>query len=371
MKAEREKILFIVPYPYDCAPSQRFRFEQYLASLEQEGYSWDISSFLDEKAWFRFYRKGHTFYKALTMVKGYWRRFTLLFQVRNYDHIYIHRECSPMGPPIYPWILKYILRKEFIFDFDDAIWLPNHSSSNKLFKFLKPPSNALKLMKWAKLNSCGNQFLKDKAEQYNPNCVIIPTTLDTRERHKRTSLNQNDIPIIGWTGSHSTIKYLKGLENVLKELRKEKAFRLRVISDANPEIDLDGFEFIRWNKNTEIEDLNAIDIGLMPLPDSEWTRGKCGLKALQYMALGIPPLLSPVGVNTEIVEEGVTGYFCSDPAEWFNKAKALLEDPELVRAIGDNTRRTVEERFSVEANRSKFILLFAKPKENEKNRTLR
>jgi glycosyltransferase involved in cell wall biosynthesis len=165
--------------------------------------------------------------------------------------------------------------------------------------------------------------------------------------------------MIGWTGSHSTIKYLNEIIPVLRELEKVYDFRFRVISDVNPDIDLKSFEYIAWNKKSEIKDLLPIDIGLMPLPDNEWTRGKCGLKALQYMALGSPVLLSPVGMNTELIEDGVQGYFCREPEDWRNKLELLLTDREKLKQMGAQTRSIVQDQYSIDSNRSKFLLLFA------------
>lgn len=292
-------------------------------------------------------------------MKGYLNRYRLLFHLSSYDHIYVHREFGPMGPPLLAWICSRLLKRPFIFDFDDAIWLPNHSDSNRIYKFLKPPANALKLMKWSKVNVCGNSYLQDKAKTQNSDSILIPTTIDTVHRHNQINEHNNEVPVIGWTGSHSTIKYLDEVIPVLKELEKVHDFRFRVISDVDPGIQLSKFEFIRWNKKTEIEDLSAIDIGLMPLPENKWTKGKCGLKALQYMALGSPVLLSPVGMNKELIEDGVQGYFCSGPQAWKDRLDLLLKDRNKLKQMGSQTRSIVERQFSIQSNRSKFLLLFA------------
>lgn len=359
MTGSGKHILFIVPYPHGKAPSQRFRFEQFLPYLKEDGYTWEIASFLDENSWSIFYKPGNTLYKGALIFKGYFKRFSVLFRLNRFDHIYVHREFSPLGPPIMGWLISKILKKKYIFDFDDAIWLPNHSESNRLFKFLKPPSNALKLIKWSKINACGNEYLLEKAKSLNQNNVLLPTTIDTERVHNRINSHNSEPIIIGWTGSHSTIKYLEELYPVFEKLNESFDFRIRVIADFPPSFSLPNVDFIEWNSTSEIDDLLPIDIGLMPLPDDEWANGKCGLKALQYMALGIPPVLSPVGINAKLIENGKNGYFCNSLEEWEKALSNLLSNPQKIKEMGLSTRIIVEEYFSTRSNYSKFILLFA------------
>jgi glycosyltransferase involved in cell wall biosynthesis len=218
-------------------------------------------------------------------------------------------------------------------------------------------------MKWATINACGNDFLLRKAQELNPNALLIPTTIDTEKSHDRVAEHpMHGKLIIGWTGSHSTVQYLHQILTVIKELEKEFDFEFRVISDRKPPFSCKSLHYIKWNKSSEIEDLAAINIGLMPLPEDAWAEGKCGLKALQYMALGIPVLLSPLGVNKQIIIEGMHGYFCEDSQDWHKHLRNLILDRALLRKLGSNTRTRVEEAYSVHANASKFLLLFASQK---------
>ncbi len=359
MAEHQGKILFIVPYPFAAAPSQRFRYEQYLHILKDNGYSYEISPFYDQKTWKVLYQKGNLINKSAGLFKGFLKRWALLFKIHRFDQIFIHRESSPAGPSVIPWLIRFVFHKRLIFDFDDAIWLPNSSKSNRSFRFLKMPGNALKLMKWSNVNACGNEFLRQKALQYNQNAVLIPTTIDTERSHDR----ETDHPlqgklIIGWTGSHSTVDYLHQILPVIQELEKDYDFEFRVISDREPPFKIASLNYIKWKKESEIEDLEAINIGLMPLPDDQWAEGKCGLKALQYMALGIPVLLTPLGVNREIIIDGVHGYFCISSDDWKKRLISLLEDRLLLRKLGSVTRQRIESAYSVNANASKFLLLF-------------
>ena len=154
------------------------------------------------------------------------------------------------------------------------------------------------------------------------------------------------VPVIGWTGSFSTVQHLDTLRGALQELAHRERFRLRVI--GTPEYDLEGVEVeaMPWRAQTEIEDLRPIDIGVMPLPDDAWSKGKCGLKALQFMALGIPTICSPVGVNTEIIHDGENGFIAGTEDEWLKKLGALLRSAELRKQLGQAGRKTVETRYS-------------------------
>jgi glycosyltransferase involved in cell wall biosynthesis len=353
------KVLFLVPYPLNCAPSQRFRFEQYLGLLSEREITYEVQSFLPSRLWSRFYRKGHYFQKALTMLGGYWRRFLILFKLHQYDVLFIHREATPLGPGLYQWALVTIFRKKIIFDFDDAIWMPNYSAGNSSFSWLKRYKNALWLMKNSWKNSCGNAYLRDFAGQFNPNSFELPTTVDTTNTHNRVKKVSADLLTVGWTGTHSTGAYLESLLPVLRKLQNRAKFKFRIISDINPHFENFDYDFVPWQANTEIDDLIELDIGLMPLEDDQWALGKCGLKALQYMSLGIPSVVSPVGVNAQIISDGENGLFARTEGEWENQIARLLTDSELRMKISKVARPYVESHYSVEANKHKFLDLFA------------
>lgn len=349
-----KRLVIIAPYPKGEAPSQRFRFEQYLSFFEAEGYSIEFYPFLSDKTWKALYKEGSFFAKAFGMLGSFWRRFLLMFKLRSADVIFIHREASMIGPPMFEWVIAKVLRKKFVYDFDDAIWLPNYSDSNARFQRLKAYGKVRKIMKWAHEISAGNQHLMDYAKQYNENVRIIPTTIDLKNVHTLSTNQAVEKPIIGWTGTHTTMNYLDEIVPVLAELEKTHDFTFRVISNQAPDFELKSLEFVKWNKETEIEDLAKINIGIMPLTDTIWAKGKCGFKGLQYMALEIPSVVSPVGVNTSIVSHGKSGFLCSTPEEWKENLTELLENESLRTTIGKAGHMTVLEDYSVEANQIKY-----------------
>lgn len=352
-----KRFVIIAPYPRGEAPSQRFRFEQYLAFFEEQGYRIEFYPFLSDKTWKALYKEGSFFAKAFGMLGSFWRRFVLMFKLRSADVIFIHREASMIGLPVFEWIIAKVLRKKYIYDFDDAIWLPNYSEANARFQRLKAYGKVKKVMKWAHCISAGNEHLAGYAQQYNDRVMVIPTTIDLENVHTLSSNQQVEKPIIGWTGTHTTMNYLNELVPVLQELEKTHNFVFRVISNQAPEFALKSLEFVKWNKQTEIEDLAAINIGVMPLTDTIWAQGKCGFKGLQYMALEIPSVMSPVGVNTSIVEHEKNGFLCSSAEEWKETLILLLESEALRTQIGKAGYETVKAHFSVEANRNNYLKL--------------
>jgi glycosyltransferase involved in cell wall biosynthesis len=352
------KMLFIVPYPIGKAPSQRFRFEQYFDALEKKGIYFDISPFFDEASFQILYKKNMRLRKLWGVGKGFIKRWFLLFFILPYQLIFIHREASPIGPPFFEWIIARIFRKKIIYDFDDAIWLANTSKENKIVSGIKWHSKVKSICGFAYKVSCGNAFLFDYARKYNQRVVLNPTTIDTSRLHNTIKDQHTKKLIVGWTGTHSTIKYIDALIPVIRKLELLFDFEFLVISNKNPEISLKSFRYLEWNKDTEIQDLLRMNIGVMPLEEDQWSQGKCGFKALQYMALGIPALVSPVGVNTIIVDDGLNGYICKDEQDWYEKLELLLKNEQQRTLLGKAAREKVIQKFSVTSNTENFLSLF-------------
>jgi glycosyltransferase involved in cell wall biosynthesis len=357
------KILFLVPYPLKEAPSQRFRFEQYFTMLEKAGHQIQTQSFLSAQDWKLFFKPGQPVKKLLTLTKGYLKRTYVLFIATPFDFIFIHREITPVGPPVFEWMIAKILRKKIIYDFDDAIWLTDRQNESVLLRVLKWRSKVKSICQWSYKVSCGNRYLQEYAHQFNDNAFINPTTIDCENTHKPVSIDSKKNAqhvVIGWTGSHSTLKYLETIEPVLQKLETEfDHVSFLVIANHSPSLKLQKLQFLPWNAPSEVADLLNMDIGIMPLPDDEWTKGKCGFKALQYMALEIPAVVSAVGVNTKIITNGVEGFLCTTEEEWLASLRILITDPELRNSLGKNGRKKVLDHYSVTSNSSNFLSFFS------------
>lgn len=356
-----QKILFIIPYPLKESPSQRFRFEQYFEILTAAGHRYEAYSFLDSQNWQLFFKPGYHVEKAVALIKGFAKRLSLVIKSHQYDFVFIHREASPLGPPVIEWLLARVMRKKIIYDFDDAIWMTDRNQESGLLRRLKWRSKVARICSWSHKVSCGNAYLQRYALHFNSNAIINPTTIDTEFRHNvelYPSLNPVEELTIGWTGSHSTLKYLKELEHVLaKLLELHKNVKITIIADRQPSLCFP-YTYIPWAIDREIADLLTFDIGIMPLPDDEWSKGKCGFKILQYLALQTPAVASPVGVNTQIIVENETGFLCKTESEWIDRLSELIINRELRTRLGIAGRKHVIEHYSVQSNSSNFLRLF-------------
>ena len=354
------EILFLVPYPKGEAPSQRFRFEQYITLLQKENYQVKFESFFNYTLWIKIYNpKSNVLDKFLGVIHGFLKRVKVLFICYQFKFIFIHREVTPFGPPIFEWILSRIFNKKIIYDLDDAIWLKDNSSENRLFTFLKNRNKIHQILKFSYKVSCGNNFLKSYCQQYNSNIILNPTTIDTKYHLPKKQHTSNSYKIIiGWTGTHTTLKYLDLVVPILQELEMEFEFEFMVIANQDPKLKLNNYIFVPWNKSTEIADLQKIDIGVMPLYNSEWEMGKCGFKALQFMALEIPVLVSPVGVNNTVVNHGVSGFHCDVDSDWKKFLVELISSSEKRIKMGKIGRKYVIKNYSVDSNVDNFLSLF-------------
>ena len=347
----------IAPYPKGEAPSQRFRYEQYLPFFEEKDWIIKYHAFHSQSSWNRLYMPGKFALKILDVFVNMFRRWLLLFRLIGAKHIFMHREMAHIGPPVFEWILVKVLRRKYHYDFDDAIWIPNYSAANAKFQVLKCYWKVPKLIKWANSVSAGNDYLVNYALQFNKNVTRIPTTIDTKNQHNVSVDHEKTPVVIGWTGTHSTMHYLDRLIPILRKLENEFEFEFRIISNKKPTYELRSLRYMDWKLETEIEDLSKIQIGLMPLVYDMWSEGKCGFKALQYMALGMACVVSPVGVNTTIVEHRKNGFVSDTEEEWENALRELLTHPELRKELGEQAKISIEEKWSVEAWKEQYALL--------------
>lgn len=357
-----KKVLIICLHRKDRSPGQRFRYEQYFSFLEANGYQFDISILLNEKDDRAFYSKGNYFRKFIIYLKALMIRTRDWSRMNRYDIIFIFRDAMMTGSAFFE---KRFARSKakIIYDFDDAIWWEhNVSVVNKRLAFLKDSSKTGAIIRLSDLVFAGNQYLADYAAQFNKNISIIPTTIDTAVYVPGKKDEQKKTICIGWSGSFSTIQHFATAIPALKKIKEKFGDRVsfKIIGDKNyycAELETKGDA---WVASTEIEDLSQIDIGIMPLPDDEWAKGKCGLKGLQYMALEIPTLMSPVGVNTEIIQHGINGYLPDKEDEWVKALSDLIENKELRERIGKAGRQTVINKYSVEAWKQKYLDNFNK-----------
>ncbi len=355
-----KKILILANHRKDRSPGQRFRFEQYIDFLNRNGFQCELSSLLSEKDDKVFYSKGNWISKFLIFIKCYRKRLKDVKRANQFDIIFIFREAFFTGTTYFEKKLKQLPVK-IIFDFDDSIWIPNVSDANKNWNWLKNPNKTKEIIAVADLVFAGNNYLANYANTVNTNVVVIPTTIDTDE-YKKSKKTANKKIIIGWSGSITTIQHFEYAIPFLNEIKHKYGdkIEIKIIGDENYINKNLGIKGIAWNKENEIKELSTFDIGIMPLPNDEWSKGKCGLKGLQYMALEIPTIMSPVGVNTKIIKDSENGFLANTVEEWVLKISQLIESETLREKIGKNGRITVVENYSVKAIKHSYLNEFNK-----------
>ncbi|MCE3279988.1 MAG: glycosyl transferase group 1 [Bacteroidetes bacterium] len=353
------KILFIAAHRPDRSPSQRYRFEQYFSFLEANGYSCELSYIIDAEADALFYRPGHLFRKLIITLKSLQKRMKDVRKAHKYDIVFVQREAFMTGSAYFEKRFSKSKAK-LVFDFDDSIWLLDTSKANKKWAWLKSEKKTGEIIRVSDLIFAGNRYLANYALQFNSNVHIIPTTIDTNIFKRSFPYTEKEKICIGWSGSITTIKHFEQALPYLKAIKQKYGNKVffKVMGDKtyiNRELGIRGIE---WNSNNEVNVLESFDIGIMPLPDDEWVKGKCGLKGLSYMSVEVPTVMSAVGVNTEIINDGVNGFLAKTDNEWIEKLSLLIDSFELRKEIGRNGRKTVSEHYSFDSQKNVYLRHF-------------
>jgi glycosyltransferase involved in cell wall biosynthesis len=336
----------LVPYPRNTAPSQRYRLEQWLPHLEQRGISVDIAPFADQELMDLLYRPGRRLMKGACNASAFFRRLREIGNASKYDAVVIHRAACLGGPAVIERAIS-ILGGRLIFDFDDAIYLLDTTEANRQFGWLKFPGKTATICRISQHVVVGNSYLADYARRFNPSVTVIPTSVDTDRYYPAKRAGAAGCLVVGWMGSSTSQRHLERFVPMLREVTAWPGIELRVVSDREPVLPEVPYVWRRWSAESEISDLTQFDIGIMPMPDDQWSRGKCSLKALLYMAMGIPAVCSSVGANREIIRHGENGLLATTEAEWLANLKALVDDPQLREKLGTAGRRRVEEDYSM------------------------
>src|SRR5262245_29959921 len=332
----------------------RFRVAQFIPYLRSVGIDVTLRSLFDADFFHLVYKPGHYLRKASAFASLSLRHLGTLYDAGSFDAILIYREIFPIGPALIERLLARGDRRPVVFDFDDAIFLPNVSDANRPILPLKSPGKVATIISHSDHVIAGNDYLANYARRFNDAVTVIPTCVDTTRfvpRPEAFSGNgsgaERDL-IVGWIGSPTTASYVQGLSRVLQRVAARHRFVMRV-SGPNEPLDIPGLitDQPPWMLDREVELFNTCDIGVYPLTDDEWARGKCGFKAIEFMACGVPVVASPVGVNREIIEDGVNGLLAAAEDEWVEKLERLLVDRELRRLLGQAGRRTIDERYSL------------------------
>ena len=277
------------------------------------------------------------------------QRWKILRSAAAYDTVCIHRAF--LSPLEQRWLRR--TGKSYVFDFDDAIMF--RDSSHRHFESWQRRWRFRRMIAGARTVIAGNSYLAGWASRYSERVTIIPTAIDLTAYPERRAACGRE-PVIGWIGTRINLMYLRAIVPALQRVaRKCPDVKLKIVSDGL--LDVRGVQVTKkdWSLEDEVEDVMSFQVGLMPLPDDPWTRGKCALKILQYFAASVPVVCSPVGANLEVVEHGRSGYFARTEDEWVARLEELLGDEARRRTFGAVGRGMVERRYSLDANLGQFV----------------
>lgn len=352
-----KRILYIVPHRMQRSPGQRFRCEQYIPQLEADGFQITYSNLLSKSDDLAFYSNGRYFAKFVILIKSFFIRLRDVMRAPRYDIVFIYREAIMVGSSIFERLLR-LSGAKIIFDFDDSIWLNDTSAGNQNLAWLKRPQKTNTIISLSHLTLAGNEYLAQYARKFSKNVAVMPTTIDLRY-HSPKHRYSNTI-CIGWTGTSTTLRHFVDIVPILIKLKEKYGSKISFMLINNVAYNNDALELktTPWQLHTEIEDLSKIDIGIMPLPNDQWANGKCGFKGLQYMSLGIPTIMSPVGVNAQIIKHSQNGFLANSPDDWFHYLSMLIENNELRHTIGQAGYETVKQHYSVQAHQQQYVNLF-------------
>ena len=349
----KKRMLVLCPFPQKVAAGQRLKYEQYFERWRANGWEIDVSSFMDKKMWSIVYQKGHFISKIMGVLRGHLRRLYDLYRIPSYDLIYIFMYVTPLLTSTTERLAR-AQAKRLIYDIEDNIHVQQNSYSqinpNPIVKFLKWPGKVKYLIRAADHVITSSPFLNIDCKRITTTgyCSYVTSSLDI-ERYKPKSEYSNDNKvIIGWTGTHSSKEYLDQLSNVFLRLAERVSFKLRVIGNFKydlPGIDL---EVVEWSIDREISDLQSFDIGVYPLPLDNWVHGKSGLKAIQYMAIGLPCVATEVGTTPMLITDNVNGKLVKTEDEWVDALEKLVREPESRRRIGEQARRDAVSNYSLD-----------------------
>ena len=349
-----KRMLVLCPFPVGVAAAQRLKFEQYYDDWRAHGWTVDVAPYMDMALWRILFEPGHFPAKAAGAAKGTIRRLRDMFRVGRYDLVYCHMYVTPLGTSIFERITRR-LAKKLIVDVEDNVLvgqrLGRADNPNWLLHLVKGRGKARHLIRTADHVVTSSPALNDLCRQVNERqaCTYISSSVDTDRFVPANHYSNEGTVTIGWTGTFSSRPFLDLLRPIFRQLARRRSFRLRVIGNFDYELPGVDLEVVRWTAEREVQDLQAIDIGVYPLPVDDWVTGKSGLKAIQYMAFGIPCVATNVGTTPRIIRSGDNGLLAITEEDWLDGLERLIDDPALRRRLGEQARRDAVQRYSTKA----------------------
>lgn len=348
------KVLFLPRYPIDGA-SSRYRVYQYLPYLKSGDISFDVEPFMSSEMYKLMMGPHKVPQKLFHLTKASIRRISIARKAKEYDLVFLQRECLPFGPP---WIERYLKKQRIktLFDYDDALFIFKGNTHNRFVDKFKRPDKYLEIFSLVDTVLAGNDWLRDRAARYCANSRTFEVAENLERYTSRPQEQSVEVLTIGWLGSPSTEKYLKLIEPALRNIcARYSHVKLKVIGGGAFRAEGIPVEHVPWSLETEVQHLHSFDIGIMPLPLEDWSKGKSGGKARTYMAVGLPVVATKIGYNCELIKGRETGFLVQSETEWVAVLSRLIEDAALRRKVGDAARTYVEAHFDLKKLGPEFV----------------
>jgi glycosyltransferase involved in cell wall biosynthesis len=354
------EVLALASYPIQAAAT-RYRLHQFVEPLRQRGITLNIRPFLDSKLFKSLYDRSALPRTALGLLRAGLLRSRDVLAARSADVILIQREAALFGPPMIEWLSSQVIKRPLVLDLDDATYIPytglTYGRLGKAFKWFRKTDS---LIRWASLVTCGNRTIAEYVTNKGTEARIIPTVVDSDIFRPVAPTPESEPPVLGWIGTHSTFPYLESIFPALNELARNHRFRLKIVGAGRHDVNIPGVDVLNltWDLNREVEDFQSIDIGLYPINPSlyggAWALGKSGFKAIQYMNVGVPYVVTPVGSTKEIGEKGTTHFCATTLSEWRDALSILICDRERRLKMGGAGREFVTRHFALSAQTEKL-----------------
>ena len=360
------KILALTVKPVQ-SPDTRYRILQYVEAFRDYGIEVDHQSLLSDHLYRIYLAEGRSILKFFYYVWAYTKRLCLLIaSLRRYHAVWILRELGPIGPPFLEKLV-FRLHRCVILDIDDAIFIPDEASQGFIHKRLRDFRKFEKTACGYRIVVCGNSYLADYFERLGARVMIVPTVVRAG-LYLSVQSKPADRVRIGWLGTPTNHVHLEVIREAVKRLASRYDFELVVVGLNRPlNWDIDNIQYVSWELPRELDYLGMFDVGVMPLLDFEFVKGKCAFKVIQYMAAGLPVVTSPVGANLEVVEDGVNGFLAETDDEWVDRLERLITDGNLRRRMGARGRETVAARYSLESQWQRYADLLKKEARDAKH----
>jgi len=353
------KVLGLASYPVQAAAT-RYRLEQFVQPLREYGIDLSVRPFLSPKTFSQLYKRNAMISTGLGLIEAAVKRASDLARIGTSDVVLVQREAAILGPPFMEWIAAKVFRRPMVLDLDDATYVsytsPTYGSLGTKLKWFSKTND---LISWSSIVTCGNRSIAEYVTSKGGRAKVIPTVVDTDLFRPVTCRPAGPI-VLGWIGTHSTFPYLEAIFPALQKLASQREFILKIVGSGRERVDLPGVnvENVQWQLEREISDFQSFDIGLYPISSAmyaeKWAAGKSGFKAIQYMAVGIPYVASPVGAVAEIGIEGTTHLYASTDGGWLSALDSLIADPERRKKMGTAGRQHVCEHYSLSGQAKKL-----------------